>query len=66
VPKDPLKGWVDTAPGLNPATVLLVAGRGFISGEPDVVTVAFACGAGLVAAMAVFAVRGLRRAEREV
>jgi ABC-2 type transport system permease protein len=66
VPKDLLKGWVHTAASVNPATALLEAGRGFISGEPDVVAVAFACGAGLVAAMAVFAVRGLRRAEREV
>jgi ABC-2 type transport system permease protein len=65
VPKDLLRGWVHTAASLNPATALLEAGRGFISGEPDVVAVAFACGAGLVAVMAVFAVRGLRRAERE-
>ncbi len=66
VPKDLLSGWVHTAASVNPATALLEAGRGFISGQPDVVAVAFACGAGLVAAMAVFAVRGLRRAEREI
>jgi ABC-2 type transport system permease protein len=65
VPEDLLTGWVATAADVNPATALLEAGRGFISGEPDVVAVAFACGVGLVAFMGVFAVRGLRRAERE-
>lgn len=64
VPQDLLRGWVATASDLNPATALLEAGRGFISGAPTSVALAFACGAGLVALMAVFAVRGLHRAER--
>jgi hypothetical protein len=45
-------------------TALLIAGRGFLSGAPDKSAIAFACGVGIVALMAVYAVRGLRRAER--
>jgi ABC-2 type transport system permease protein len=65
VPKDLLKGWVGTAADINPATALLQSGRGFISGEPVSAGLAFACGAGLVALMALYAIRGLHRAEQE-
>lgn len=64
VPLHLLTGWINTAASLNPATALLEAGRGFISGEPDKVLLAFAvCAAGL-ALGAVFGVRSLRRAEQ--
>jgi ABC-2 type transport system permease protein len=63
VPLDLLSGWIHTLAQINPATVLLEAGRGFISGEPTRVAIAFAAGAGLALAFATWAVRGLRRAE---
>jgi ABC-2 type transport system permease protein len=64
VPLDLLKGWIHAVARLNPASALLGAGRGFISGQPETVALAFACGAGLVALMLTFAFTGLRRAER--
>jgi ABC-2 type transport system permease protein len=64
VPLDLLAGWVGTVAAFNPATALMETGRGFISGEPTGVLLAFACAAGLLAAFVVFAVRGLRSAER--
>jgi hypothetical protein len=38
--------------------------RGFISGEPAHTALAFACGAGMVALLAVWGVTSLRKAER--
>ena len=64
VPLDLLSGWIHTVASLNPATALLQAERGFISGEPTSVLLGFACAAGLVAAFALWALRGLRSAER--
>lgn len=64
VPLDLLEGWIHAVASYNPATAFVEAGRGFISGRPDVVAIAFACGVGLAAIMAVFALRGLRSAER--
>ena len=49
---------------MNPVTALLEAGRGLISGEPDHVALAFAVIAGLVVVFSVWALRGLRSAER--
>lgn len=64
VPIGLLHGWIHAVAQLNPASALLAAGRGFISGRPDSTGLAFACAAGLVAVMFTFALRGLRRAER--
>jgi ABC-2 type transport system permease protein len=64
VPLDLLSGWIETAAALNPATALLQAGRGFISGAPETTALGFVCGVSLVAAMTLYAMRGLRRAER--
>ena len=64
VPLHLLTGWIKDVASLNPATALLQAGRGFISGAHETTALAFACGAGLVALMALYALRGLRRAER--
>ena len=55
-------GSTRSRPG--PITYLLEAGRGFLSGNHDVVLLAFACGVGLGALFLVWAVLGLRRAER--
>jgi ABC-2 type transport system permease protein len=64
VPLALLTGWIKTVAALNPATAFLQAGRGFLAGAPEKTGVAFACGAALVALMAWYALRGLRRAER--
>lgn len=63
VPLDLLGGWVHTVAKVNPVTVLLEAGRGFISGEPVKVGVAFAIAAGLGILFALWARGGLRSAE---
>jgi ABC-2 type transport system permease protein len=64
VPLDLLTGWIKGVAALNPATAFLQAGRGFLSGVHETTLVAYACGIGLAALMALYAVRGLRRAER--
>jgi ABC-2 type transport system permease protein len=64
VPLHLIKGWVNTAASYNPATALLEAGRGFLSAQPAVVGLAYLSGVGLVALGLVWAVTGLRRAER--
>jgi ABC-2 type transport system permease protein len=64
VPLTLLNGWIHTVASYNPVTALITAGRGFISGAPDKSLLAFACGLALAALMGVYALRGLRRAER--
>jgi len=63
VPLDLLQGWIHGVASVNPLTELLEAGRGFISGEPTRILAAFAISAGLGAGFALWAVRGLRKAE---
>jgi len=63
VPLGLLSGWIHTVASVNPATALLEAGRGFISGDPTRVLVAFAAGVGLAIVLALWARGGLRRAE---
>jgi ABC-2 type transport system permease protein len=63
VPLDLLSGWIHGVASVNPATALLEAGRGFISGRPTTVGVAFAAAAGLAAVFAFWARGGLRSAE---
>ena len=64
VPLHLITGWVNTAASYNPVTALVEAGRGFISGQPDVVGLAYLAGVALVALGIVWALTGLRRAER--
>jgi len=64
VPLALLTGWIHAAATANPITYLLAAGRGFISGNPTGVGLAFACGIGLVGAFALWSFRGLKSAER--
>jgi ABC-2 type transport system permease protein len=66
VPLDLLQGWIESVASWNPVTAIVEAGRGFISGEPQHAALAFACGIGLAVVLMVWAVTGLRRAEREV
>jgi ABC-2 type transport system permease protein len=63
VPLDLLRGWIHGVASVNPITALLEAGRGLISGEPELTVAAFAIAAGLILGFSVWAVRGLRSAE---
>jgi ABC-2 type transport system permease protein len=63
VPLSLLSGWIHAVASVNPVTALLEAGRGFISGDPTVVVLAFAIGATLPVLFALWARGGLRRAE---
>jgi ABC-type multidrug transport system permease subunit len=63
VPLDLLNGWIHAVASINPVTALLEAGRGFISGDPTVVALAFVVGAGLATVLVLWAWTGLRRAE---
>jgi ABC-2 type transport system permease protein len=58
-----LTGWIHTIASINPATALVQAGRGFISGVPNHPGLAYTVCAGALALAAVWAVRSLRRAE---
>jgi ABC-2 type transport system permease protein len=64
VPLALLQGWIHAVATGNPITYLLEAGRGFLSGNHDVILIAFACGVGLGALFLIWAVSGLKRAER--
>jgi ABC-2 type transport system permease protein len=63
VPLSLLSGWIHAVASINPVTALLEAGRGFISGEPVVVALAFAVAVVLPVVAAFWARGGLRRAE---
>jgi ABC-2 type transport system permease protein len=63
VPLDLLQGWIHAVATVNPITALMEAGRGLISGHPERTLAAFAIVVGLAAGFAVWAIRGLRRAE---
>ncbi len=63
VPLGLLSGWIHTVASVNPVTALLEAGRGFISGEPAVVALAFAIAVALPVLFALWARGGLKRAE---
>jgi ABC-2 type transport system permease protein len=63
-PRDKLSGWLKTAAGVNPLTYALEAGRGLLADDPVHVLLAFGAVSGLVIAFAVWALRGMRAAER--
>jgi ABC-2 type transport system permease protein len=63
VPLALLEGWLHAVAKVNPITPLLEEGRGLISGSPDKTLLAFAILAALLAFFAVWAIRGLWRAE---
>lgn len=63
VPLSLLSGWIHAVASVNPVTALLEAGRGFISGEPVVVALAFAIAVTLPVFFGLWARGGLRRAE---
>jgi ABC-2 type transport system permease protein len=63
VPLKLLTGWIHAVASVNPATALIQGARGFISGSPTHVALAFAVAVGLVGLFALWARGGLRRAE---
>ena len=64
VPLSLLTGWIETAARLNPFTHILEAARGYLAGDPTSATSAFIISSALVIVLALWAVYGLRRAER--
>jgi ABC-2 type transport system permease protein len=64
VPLSLLTGWIETAARLNPFTHILEAARGYLAGDPTSVTSAFVISSVLIVVLALWAVYGLRRAER--
>jgi ABC-2 type transport system permease protein len=64
VPLDLLRGWIHGVAAVNPVTFLLAAGRSLLAGQPEDVATGTAIALALVAAFAVWALRGLRAAER--
>lgn len=64
VPLALLDGWIHAVASWNPITAILNGSRGFIDGHPHHSGLAFACAAGLVTLLAVWAMTGLRKAER--
>jgi ABC-type multidrug transport system permease subunit len=63
VPLGLLQGWIHGVASVNPITALLEAGRGLISGRPELTLAAFAIAVGLIGGFSLWALRGLRRAE---
>ena len=64
VPLDLLAGWIETIARLNPFTTILDAARGYLVGEPAHALTAYAIGFALVLVFALWAILGLRSAER--
>jgi ABC-2 type transport system permease protein len=63
VPLSLLSGWIHAVASVNPVTALLEAARGFISGDPTVIALAFGLGIALPIVFALWSRGGLRRAE---
>ncbi|MGK2932478.1 MAG: ABC transporter permease [Solirubrobacterales bacterium] len=63
VPQSLLSGWIEPAASVNPVTASLNATRSLMAGEPSGVLLAYVVALGLIAVMAVWAIRGLRSAE---
>ena len=64
VPLSLLQGWIHALATVNPLTRVLEAGRGFLAGTPTEVATAFAVAIALAAILWLWALRGLRSAER--
>jgi ABC-2 type transport system permease protein len=64
VPLNLLSGWIEAVARLNPFTTILDAARGFLAGEPTNVLPAYAIGFALVLVFALWALLGLRSAEK--
>jgi ABC-2 type transport system permease protein len=64
VPLSLLRGWIHGVATVNPLTRVLEAARGFISGQPTEVALAYGTAFALAVLFSLWAVRGLRSAER--
>jgi ABC-2 type transport system permease protein len=64
VPLNLLRGWIETVARLNPFTTILGAARGFLAGEPTNVLPAYAIGLALILVFVLWALFGLRSAEK--
>jgi ABC-2 type transport system permease protein len=64
VPLALLSGWIHAIATVNPATRFLEAGRSLIAGEPEEIALAFGVALVVVVLFTLWAVRGLRSAER--
>jgi ABC-2 type transport system permease protein len=64
VPLGLLHGWIHAVAAVNPVTFVLAAGRGLLAGSPEDVLQGLAIALALVGAFLLWAVLGLRRAER--
>ena len=64
VPRQLLEGWVAFAADFNPLTAVLEASREWIIGGSPEALLAYGAALGLAALMAIWAITGLRRAER--
>jgi ABC-2 type transport system permease protein len=63
VPLNLLTGWVKTAASVNPITVIIEAGRDFISGISVDLALAYGVAIGMLFFFGVWALRGLAKAE---
>ena len=64
VPLNLLRGWIEAVARLNPFTTILDAARGFLARDPTKALAAYAIGLTLVLAFALWALFGLRSAEK--
>ena len=63
-PRELLSGWVHTVSSWDPLTAIIESGRNLLAGQPADFLIALAVTAGLIAALMVFALTGLRKAEQ--
>lgn len=63
VPLSLLDGWIHDVAVVNPLTRVIEAARGFLAGSPTEAAAAFGAALALAAAFALWALRGLRKAE---
>ena len=63
VPRNLLAGWVGAVSDFDPVTHIMESVRDLLAGQPAEFAAALAIAIGLAAALAVFAIRGLRSAE---
>src|SRR5204863_8080533 len=64
VPREDLQSWLKIGADINPITPLIECGRGLMAGTPTKVGLACASIAGLLFVSLVFAITGMRKAER--
>jgi ABC-2 type transport system permease protein len=64
VPLDLLDGWLKASARVNPLTQILEAGRSLLAGTPSDVLAAYGIAAAIIVGFGLWALRGLRSAER--